>query len=323
MFKNKYLYYFIAAWAVLTGSAAIAQDYPNRAIRFIVPFPPAGLTDTLARVLAQSMSKAMGQNIVIENRTGANTVIGTELTARAPADGYTVLFNATSFTVNPFAHSKLPYDTLKDFTGVTRLVYNPLIFCSHLSLPARNMKELVALARKHPGELTWGVASIIGGGRIAGELFIDVAKINLTNVPYGGGAPATISVLGGHTSMMVGNVLDCSQHVTSGRLRGLSVTSLQRAEVLPNVPTIAESGWPGFESLNWFGTVVRAGTPRAVVERLNTEIAKALQVPEVKETLTKQGLTIGNMTPDQYDAYIRVEMARNEKVLKKLNLKVT
>jgi tripartite-type tricarboxylate transporter receptor subunit TctC len=322
MFKNKYLYYFIGAWAVLAGTTAGAQDYPNRAIRFIVPFPPAGLTDTLARVLAQSMSKSMGQNIVIENRTGANTVIGTELTARAPADGYTVLFNATSFTVNPFAHSKLPYDTLKDFTGVTRLVYNPLIFCSHLSLPARNMKELVALARKHPGELTWGVASIIGGGRIAGELFIDVAKINLTNVPYGGGAPATISVLGGHTSMMVGNVLDCSQHVTSGRLRGLSVTSLQRAEVLPNVPTIAESGWPGFESLNWFGTVVRAGTPRAVVERLNQEIAKALQLSEVKETLTKQGLTIGNMTPDQYDAYIRVEMARNEKVLKKLNLKV-
>jgi tripartite-type tricarboxylate transporter receptor subunit TctC len=322
VFKNKYLCYFIAAWAVLTGASAGAQDYPNRAIRFIVPFPPAGLTDTLARVLAQSMSKSMGQNIVIENRTGANTVIGTELTARAPADGYTVLFNATSFTVNPFAHSKLPYDTLKDFTGVTRLVYNPLIFCSHLSLPARNMKELVALARKHPGELTWGVASIIGGGRIAGELFIDVAKINLTNVPYGGGAPATISVLGGHTSMMVGNVLDCSQHVTSGRLRGLSVTSLQRAEVLPNVPTIAESGWPGFESLNWFGTVVRAGTPRTVVERLNNEIAKALQLPEVKETLTKQGLTIGNMTPDQYDAYIRVEMARNEKVLKKLNLKV-
>ncbi len=322
MFKNKYLYYFITGLAMLANSAASAQEYPNRALRFIVPFPPAGLTDTLARVLAPPLSKSLGQSIVIENRTGANTVIGTEIVARAPADGYTVLFMATSFTVNPFAHSKLPYDTLKDFTGVTRLVYNPLIFCSHPSLPARNMKELVALARKHPGELTWGVASIIGGGRIAGELFIDVAKINLTNVPYGGGAPATIAILGGHTSLMVGNVLDCSQHVTSGRLRGLSVTSLKRAEVLPDVPTIAESGWPGFESLNWFGTVVRAGTPRPVVERLSNEIAKALQLPEVKDAFSKQGLTIGNMTPEQYDAYIRNEMARNEKVLQKLNLKV-
>ena len=307
---------------LLASGNLAAQEYPNRALRFVVPFPAAGLTDTLARVLAPPMSKSMGQNIVIENRTGANTVIGTELVARAPADGYTVLFMATSFTVNPFAHSKLPYDALKDFTGITRLVYNPLIHCAHPSLPVKNIKDLVALARKHPGELTWGVSSIIGGGRIAGELFNDVAKINMINVPYGGGAPATISILGGHTSLMVGNVLDCSQHVLSGRLRGLSVTSLKRADVLPDVPTIAESGWPGFESLNWFGTVVRAGTPRAVVERLSSEINKALQLPEVKDAFTKQGLSIGNMSPGEFDAYIRNEMGRNEKILKKLNLKI-
>lgn len=322
MFKIKYLRLYAYALALTACASAAAQDYPAKPIRFVVPFPAGGAVDTLARTLAPPLQRSLGQNVVIENRTGANTVIGTELVARAPADGYTLLFMATSFTVNPFAHAKLPYDTLKDFTGVTRLVYNPLIYCAHPSLPVKNMKDLVALARKHPGELTWGVSSIIGGGRIGGELFHDLAKINLINVPYGGGAPATVALLGGHTSLLVGNVLDCSQHVLSGRVRGLAVTSAKRADILPEVPTIAESGWPGFESLNWFGTVVRAGTPRAVVDRLAGEIAKALQQAEVRETFAKQGFTIGNMTPAEFDAYIRNEMGRNEKILKKLNLKI-
>ncbi len=307
---------------MVIAQAAPAQEYPARPIRVIVPFPPAGVVDVLARVLAPPLSKSLGQNIVIENRAGANTVIGTELAFRAPADGYTVLFMATSFTVNPFAHAKLPYDTLKDFSGVTRLIHNPLIFCAHPSLPAKNMKELVALAKARPGQLTWGVASILGGGRIAGELFKDVANIDIVNVPYGGGAPAVISAIGGHTSMLVGNVLDCVQHIPNGKLRGIAVTSLKRSESLPNVPTIAESGWPGFESLNWFGAMVRAGTPRPIVERLSSDIGKALQSPEVRDVLGKQGMNVGNMNPEQYDAYIRNEMTRNEKILKKLNLKL-
>ena len=322
MFKNKYLHIHLAVLSMVIAQAAPAQEYPTRPIRVIVPFPPAGVVDVLARVLAPPLSKSLGQNIVIENRAGANTVIGTELAFRAPADGYTVLFMATSFTVNPFAHAKLPYDTLKDFSGVTRLIHNPLIFCAHPSLPAKNMKELVALAKARPGQLTWGVASILGGGRIAGELFKDVANIDIVNVPYGGGAPAVISAIGGHTSMLVGNVLDCVQHIPNGKLRGIAVTSLKRSESLPNVPTIAESGWPGFESLNWFGAMVRAGTPRPIVERLSSDIGKALQSPEVRDVLGKQGMNVGNMNPEQYDAYIRNEMTRNEKILKKLNLKL-
>ena len=322
MFKNKYLHIHLAVLSMVIAQAAPAQEYPARPIRVIVPFPPAGVVDVLARVLAPPLSKSLGQNIVIENRAGANTVIGTELAFRAPADGYTVLFMATSFTVNPFAHAKLPYDTLKDFSGVTRLIHNPLIFCAHPSLPAKNMKELVALAKARPGQLTWGVASILGGGRIAGELFKDVANIDIVNVPYGGGAPAVISAIGGHTSMLVGNVLDCVQHIPNGKLRGIAVTSLKRSESLPNVPTIAESGWPGFESLNWFGAMVRAGTPRPIVERLSSDIGKALQSPEVRDVLGKQGMNVGNMNPEQYDAYIRNEMTRNEKILKKLNLKL-
>lgn len=308
--------------AALVPPQAGAQDYPTRPLRVVVPFPPGGTADTLARLIAPPMSKALGQNLVIENRPGANTVIATEVVARAPADGYTMLVMATSFTVNPFAYQKLPYDTLRDFQGVTRMVHNPLIFCAHPSLPVKTMKELVALAKARPGQLTWGTSSIIGGGRIAGELFKDVANIDIVNVPFGGGAPATTATLGGHITLIVGNVFDCSNYIPSGRLRGIAVTSARRASNLPEVPTVAESGWPGFESLNWFGIMVRAGAPRPVVERLSAEVAKALKTPEAGATLTRQGFSEGTLPPADYDAYIRNEMQRNEKILKKLNLKL-
>ena len=312
----------LVAVAALLAFQATAQEYPTKPIRVLVPFPPGGAADTMARLYAPPVSKALGQNLVIENRPGANTVIATEVASRAPADGYTMLVMATSFTVNPFAYNKLPYDTLRDFHGVTRMVYNPLIYCAHPSLPVKNMKDLVALAKARPGQLTWGVSSIIGGGRIAGELFKDIAKIDIVNVPFGGGAPATTAILGGHITLLVGNVLDCSHYIPTGRLRGIAVTSAQRAANLPDVPTIAESGWPGFESLNWFGVMVRAGTPRPIVERLSAEIAKALKTPEAGAILTKQGFSEGTMSPADYDGYIRNEMQRNEKILKKLNLKL-
>lgn len=311
----------VAATA-FAGNMALAQDYPAKPIRFIVPFPPGGAGDTLARTVAQPLSRALGQSVVVENRTGANTLIATEITARAPADGYTLQVMATSFTVNPFAYTKLPYDTLKDFSPVTRLAFNPLIICVHPSVPAKTVKELVSLARARPGELTWAVSSIIGGGRIAGEIFREVAKVDMTNVPYGGGAPAATAVLGGHTSMLIGNVLDCSPYIASGRMRPIAVTSANRAELLKDVPTIAESGYPGFDITNWFGTIVRAGTPRPIVDRLSAEIGKALQLPEVVGTLGKLGLTPGPLTPAEFEAFIRREMQGNEKIIRKLNLKI-
>ena len=311
----------VAATA-FAGSMALAQDYPAKPIRFIVPFPPGGAGDTLARTVAQPLSRALGQSVVVENRTGANTLIATEITARAPADGYTLQVMATSFTVNPFAYTRLPYDTLRDFSPVTRLAFNPLIICVHPSVPAKTVKELVSLARARPGELTWAVSSIIGGGRIAGEIFREVARVDMTNVPYGGGAPAATAVLGGHTSMLIGNVLDCSPYIASGRMRPIAVTSANRAELLKDVPTIAESGYPGFDITNWFGTIVRAGTPRPVVDRLSAEIGKALQLPEVVNTLGKLGLTPGPLTPAEFEAFIRREMQGNEKIIRKLNLKI-
>jgi tripartite-type tricarboxylate transporter receptor subunit TctC len=230
---------------------------------------------------------------------------------------------APSFTVNPFVQAKLPFDPLKDFSGVTRVAYNPLIICTHPSLPVRTLKDLVELARKHPGELTWWVSSIIGGGRIAGEIFFgDYAKVKLTNVPYGGGAPAATAVLGGHTSMLIGNVIDCQPYIASGRMRPIAVTSAQRSEVLKDVPTIAESGYSGFDEINWFGAVVRAGTPRGALQRLNAEIVKVLQLAEVRESLGRLGLSAAPFSPEQFDEFIRAEMKKNGKIIRALNLKV-
>jgi tripartite-type tricarboxylate transporter receptor subunit TctC len=268
------------------------------------------------------LTKALGQSVVIENRPGANTVIGAELVLRAPADGHTLFFMAPSFTINPFVQSKLSFDPLKDFSGITRLVYNPLIICVHPSLPVKSVNELVVLARARPGELTWAVSSVIGGGRIGGELFKDAAKIDMTVVPYGGGAPAMTAVLGGHTSMLVGNMLDCAPYVASGRMRPIAVTSATRSDTLPDVPTVAESGYPGFEATNWFGAVVRSGTPGASIQRLSAEIARALKLPDVTDALGKLGMIAAPMSPAEFDALIRREMEINGKIIRKLGLKV-
>jgi tripartite-type tricarboxylate transporter receptor subunit TctC len=315
---------FVAAGlaCALAVAGAHAQDVALKPLRVIVPFPPGGAVDTLARALSAPLNRTLGQGIVIDNRPGANTVIGTEALARAPADGNTLLLMATSFTVNPSAHAKLPYDSLNDFSAVTRVAYNPLIICVHPSLPAHNVKQLVALARARPRELTWGVASILGGGRIGGELFREAANIELINVPYGGGGPATVALLGGHTSMMVGNVLECSPYLPSGRMRAIAVTSLARSNAVPQVPTVAESGYPGFDATNWFGAMMRAGTPKGAVERLSAEIGRALQLPEVNDALARVGLTPGAMTPGEFDAFIRGEMQKNGRIVRSLNLKV-
>ena len=309
------------AAALLAGPAG-AQEFPTKSVRFVIPFPAGGTTDTIARTVAPPLSRALGQGVVIENRPGGNTVIGAELVLRAPADGHTLLFMAPSFTINPFVQARLPFEPLRDFSGVTRLVTNPLIICVHPSVPARTVKELVALARKRPGELTWAVSSVIGGGRIGGEMFMEAAKISMTAVPYGGGAPALTAVLGGHTSMLVGNMLDCSTHVASGKIRPIAVTSAARSQTLPDVPTVAESGYPGFDAINWFGAVVRSGAARPAVERLSAETGRALRLAEVNDALSKVGMVPSPMTPAEFDAFIRREMDTNGRIIRRLGLKV-
>jgi tripartite-type tricarboxylate transporter receptor subunit TctC len=313
---------FVLAMSVAATLDAAAQEFPSKSMRIIVPFPPGGAVDVLGRTLGPPIGRALGQSVVVENRPGGNTVIGGEIVARAPADGHTLLLMAPSFTINPFVRSKLPFDVLKDFTPVTLMVNSALLIAIHPSLPARNAKELIALARANPGKLTFATASVVGGQRIAGELFKEAAKIDVVNVPYNGGAPATMATVGGHTTMLVANIVEVAEQVKSGKLRGIAVTTLQRSNVLPEIPTVAESGFPGFDAGNWFGAVVRSGTPRPAVERLNAEFIRALEDVEVRSVLTRNGLVPAPMTPEKFGAFIRSEMERNGRIIKKLGLKL-
>ena len=314
-------FWIVIVCGMLCG-AAIAQDFPSHSVRFLVPFPPGGAVDILGRSLAQPLSRSLGQSVVVENRPGGNTVLGAEIVMRAPADGHTLFLMAPSFTVNPLVRTDMPYDTLKDFSGVTRIASTPFAFAIHPSVPVKSLKEFVALARNRPGQMTFATSSILGSNRLVGELFKNMVGIDLVNVAYNGGAPATTSVIGGHNTMLVANVAECATAIASGRLKGLAVTSLSRFEGLPNVPTVAESGYPGFEALNWFGAVVRSATPRPAIDRLNAEIVRALQLPEVKGILTRQGLSPAAMSPQEFDAFLRAEMQRYESIVKKLNVKI-
>jgi tripartite-type tricarboxylate transporter receptor subunit TctC len=307
---------------ILIAPAAQAQAFPARPIRIIAPFPPGAGTDTLARVLAPHLTKSLGQNIVVENRPGAGTVVGTEVAARAPADGHTLLIIANSFTINPAVRSKLPYDTRKEFAGVARLASTPMVFAVHPSVPVKSLKEMIALARARPGELTWASSGAGTGHHLAGELFGSLAKIKLIHVPYQGGAPAAMAVLGGHTSMVLVNVLSVAPHISAGRLRGLAVTSPGRVELLKELPTVAESGFPGFDTSIWFGSVMTAASPREAINRLSTEILRALELAEVRDTISKGGLNAAPLDAATFDAFLRAELERNEKVARAVNLRI-
>jgi tripartite-type tricarboxylate transporter receptor subunit TctC len=310
--------------ALLLGilSAAHAQTFPSKPVRIIAPFPPGAGTDTLARTLAGPLTKSLGQNIVVENRPGGGTVVGTEVVARSPADGHTLLIIANSFTINPAVRSKLPYDSRKDFAGVARIASTPMVFAVHPSLPVKTLKELIALARARPGELTWASSGAGTGHHLAGELFKSLAKIDMIHVPYQGGAPAALAVVGGHTSVLLVNVLSVAPQAAAGRLRPLAVTSPARVDVLKEIPTVAESGFPGFDTSIWFGSVVPGATPKEAVNRLSAEILRALQLPEVKDVIAKGGLNPAPLGAGDFDAFLRAETQRNEKIARAVNLRI-
>ena len=307
---------------VLGGGPATGQDFPAKPVRLVVPFAPGGTLDIIARALAPPMSRALGQSVVVENRPGGGTVVGTELVARAPADGHTLLVMAPSFTVNPAVRSNLSYDTLRDFAGVTRIASTPLLFAVHPSVPARTLKELVALARARPGQLTYASSSPVGEQRLAMERFKAMARIDVLHVPYSGGSQSMTAVMGGHVGILLGNVSTNVPQVAAGKLRALAVTSLERSAALKDVPTVAESGFPGYEAINWFGAVVPGATPKHAIARLNAEIVRALRLPEVRDGLQKLGLSPAAMTPEEFDSFIRAEMAKNEKIVREANIKV-
>jgi len=315
---------FYVCAAVLAGipMAVHAQTFPSKPVRLVVPFPAGGALDTIARILVPPLSRALGQNVIVDNRPGGGTVIATEMVARSPADGHTLLLMANSFTINPAVRSKLPYDALRDFAGVSRLATVPVIFSVHPSVPAKTFKELIALARARPGELTYATPGPGTNQHLIGEMLKSMAGIDINHVPYQGGAPATMAVMGGHTSVLIINVTESGPHIQAGKLRALAVTSLERSVDFKEVPTVAESGFPGFEAITWFGAMAPAATPRDAINRLNADIVRALQLPDVRNGLGKLGLSAAGTSVEEFDAFIRSELRRNEKVARASNLRI-
>jgi tripartite-type tricarboxylate transporter receptor subunit TctC len=313
----------IAALAAPFAPAVLAQDYPSKPIRFLVPFPPGGTGDTVGRVIAQPLSKALGQQVVVENRTGANTVIATELLARSPADGHTFNIIATSFTVNPAVYSKLPYDSAKDFAGLTRLVHNPLIICTNPALPVKTVKELVALAQKQPGRLDYATAGSGSPPHLATEYFKLLAKVQIVHIPYKGAGPAGADVLAGQVPISCMNLLQAMPLIRSNRLRALGVTTPKRFGALPDVPTIAEGGIDGYQFTNWYGALAPAGVPRDVLARLQGEIARILNTQEVRTRLAGEGAEVVASTPEQFSAFLKTETAKFERIIREARIRAT
>ena len=302
---------------------AQAQSYPSRPIRYIVPQAPGGSSDTLARVLTQRVAQGLGQQIVIDNRPGATGVIGGELAARANPDGYTLLQVATSHATNPAMQARLPYDTLRDFAPISLLSQQPNVFLVHPSVPVRNVKELIAYAKSKPGQLNYASSGTGGSQHLAGELLKSMAGIDITHVPYKGSPPALVDVIAGRVPLMSSTMPPALPQIKSGKVRAIAVTSAKRSPALPDVPTVAESGLPGYEAIAWQGLVAPAGTPKPVISRLNAEFVNALKQPEIVAKLNEQGFETVASTPEWFAQYTRTEIAKWSKVIKGAGIKAS
>ena len=308
---------FRVLWALLFSAVAwnaTAQNFPAKPVRLIVPFAAAGPADIQARLIGPKLTEAWGQPVVVENRAGGNTIIATELTARTDPDGHTVLVVSAGFAINVSLYAKLPYDSLRDFTPVTQLTSGPAIVVVHPSLPVRSVKELIQLARSRPGQLTYASAGL--PSQLAVELFKVMTGTDLVHVPYKGAAPAMIDLIAGHVQVSFPTIIGAFSHVQAGRLRALATTGAKRAPAAPDLPTMMEAGVPGYEAANWFGTVVPAKTPTAIVSKLSQEIARVLRLPDVRERLLLQGMEPTSSTPEEFSAYIRSEMTKWARVVK-------
>ncbi len=306
-----------AAFLLALPAFAFAQAYPAKPIRLIVPWPPTGTVDILGRTLGQKLGDALGQSVVIDNRGGANGMIGTDMAAKAAPDGYTLLVeNITGQTINAALHEKKAYDIYKDFTHVGLLAWVPNGVVSLPSLPARNIQELIALAKSQPGKLTYASFGIGSSAHLTFELFKGMTGVDMLHVPYKGGGPAIADLLAGQVSIYIPVLPSVVSLSKSGKLRLLAVTGSKRSSAMPDVPTVAESGVPGFEASNWFGLMVPAGTPADIVNRLNAEAGKAMQSPDVKDKLGGLGFEIQSSTPAEFSAFLRKEGDKWAKVVK-------
>lgn len=302
-------------------AAAQSENYPAKPIRWIVPFPPGGSVDILARLVSVKLAENLGQQVVIDNRGGASGNIGTETVARAAPDGYTVLSNTVPFVANTFLYSRVPYNVLNDFVPVSIMASTAALMTVHPSVPAHSVRELLQLARSRPGALNYGSAGVGTNPHIAGELFNYLGKVNLTVVHYKGGAPAVVAAIGGEVGITFSSVLESAPHVASKRLRALGVTGLKRSAVLPDVPTIAEAGIPGYEFEGWHIMLAPKGTPGAVVALLNDHLKRILRAPGQARQYEERGLDVIANSPDESAAYLKSEMTKWGKVIKERGMR--
>lgn len=304
------------ALACVSGTAfAAEQGYPNRPIRMLVGFAPGGGTDTTARAITPRLSERLGQQVIVDNRPGASGNIATDIITKAPADGYTILLGTiAALAINPTLYGNLPFDPLRDLAPVIRAADSTNILVTHPSVASKTVKDLIALAKAKP--LNVGSSGVGGTGHLAMELFNVMAGVKMTHVPYKGGGPAMIDLLGGQINAIFATAASAVPHIQSGKINALAVTTAKRSQLVPNLPTVAEAGLPGFEANNWNGVMVPAKTPRAVIERLNKEFTFVLNSPDVKQILFKQGLDVATGTPEEFGAYIKTETAKWAKVIK-------
>ena len=312
------------ALAMLLATAGVASAqlvYPGKSIRFIVPFPPGGSTDPVARMIGQKLVEKWGQPVIVDNRPGGNNVIGTEALARSAPDGYTMLLATSTHVINPHLLPSLPYDPVKDFAPVATLIGAPYVLAVHPSVPANNLREFIAYAKTKPGELNYATSSAGGLQHLSGEMFNIMAGVKMQAVPYKGGGPGITDLIAGQVQLAFNNAINFIAHFKSGKLKAMAISGEARSPALPEVPTFGEAGLPGFGAKNWFGVLVPAGTPREVIDKLSTEIAHILAMPDIREKIDRQGVEPFISTPEQFAAMMRTESAKYAKVIKAANIK--
>jgi len=310
----------IAAALACAATLASAQTYPSKPIRWIVPFPPGGSTDLLARVVGQKLTESWGQQVVVENRGGAGGTVGAAEAARAPADGYTLFMGAIHHTIATSAYPKLPYDFQRDFAPITVVAIVPNVLVVNPSIPAKNVKELIAYAKANPGKLTYGSAGMGTAHHLIGEVFNSRAGVDILHVPYKGSAPAIADLIGGQVSVMYDTVASCLPHVKAGKLRALAVATAKPSSALPDVPTISDAALPGFEVTTWFGALAPAKTPKELIAKLNAEMVRILGMPDVRKRLLDSGAEPVGNTPEQMAAQIKKETEEFAKIVKQAKI---
>lgn len=309
------------AGLVLAGTA-FAQTYPTRSIRLVVAYPPGGLTDGVARTLAPRLSEALGQQVFVDNRAGGGSTIGTEIAAKAAPDGHTLLVADQALITNPSLYAQLPFDTLKDFQPVSLVGAASLVIVAHPSLPVRSVKDLVALAKSRPGEINYASGGNGTATHLAGELFKQVAGVDLVHIPYKGAGLAIIDLLSGQVSLMFGSIGVAAPHANAGKIKALAVTGESRIQVLPGVPTLAEAGYPAASVVGYWGVVAPSGIARDVLDKLSSAVAAVVKRPEVRQRLLDQGVDPAGSGPAEYDQIIRAEIGKWAKVIKQAGIKV-